>query len=89
MHYRILPESIRWLQSQGRTSEVKTILVRAAKINGKALSDQEFTNFELSPNHEKTEEVSSSLLRHVYFVSKFDVLTVNLHLPQLWWWWWW
>lgn len=56
VYYWILPESVRWLQSQGRTSEVKTIMLRAAKINGKTLSDHEFRNFELSPDQEKTEE---------------------------------
>jgi hypothetical protein len=56
--YRILPESVRWLQSQGRTAEVKTIILKAAKINGKTLSDHEFSKFELSPISEKTEEVS-------------------------------
>jgi hypothetical protein len=33
-------------------------MLRAAKINGKTLSDQEFRSFELSPDKEKTEEVS-------------------------------
>lgn len=47
LYYWFLPESVRWLQSQGRTSEVKTIMLRAAKINGKTLSEQEFRNFEL------------------------------------------
>jgi hypothetical protein len=36
---------------------------RAAKINGKTLSENEFQNFELSSNQEKTEEVSYNLHR--------------------------
>ncbi|PNF42896.1 Organic cation transporter protein [Cryptotermes secundus] len=56
MYYWILPESVRWLQSKGRTAEVKAIMLKAAKINGKTLSDHEFSKFELSPISEKTEE---------------------------------
>jgi hypothetical protein len=41
-------------------------MLRAAKINGKTLSDQEFSKFELSPFAEKTEEVSDC-----YFFKKF------------------
>ena len=33
-------------------------MLRAAKINGKPLSENEFRNFELSSNQEKTDEVS-------------------------------
>ena len=33
-------------------------MLRAAKINGKTLSEQEFRNFELKSDQEKTEEVS-------------------------------
>ncbi|KDR22929.1 Organic cation transporter protein, partial [Zootermopsis nevadensis] len=55
-YYWILPESVRWLQSQGRTEEVKTIMLRAAKINGVKLSEQEFSKFELSPVVAKTED---------------------------------
>jgi hypothetical protein len=33
-------------------------MLKAAKINGKTLSEQEFSKFELSPISEKTEEVS-------------------------------
>jgi hypothetical protein len=40
-------------------------MLRAAKINGVKLSDQEFSKFELSPEVEKTEEVSDNPL--VYF----------------------
>jgi hypothetical protein len=35
-------------------------MLRAAKINGVTLSDQEFSKFELSPVAEKTEEVSDN-----------------------------
>ncbi|XP_021942805.1 organic cation transporter protein-like [Zootermopsis nevadensis] len=56
VYYWILPESVRWLQSQGRTEEVKTIMLRAAKINGVKLSEQEFSKFELSPVVAKTED---------------------------------
>jgi hypothetical protein len=74
LFYRILPESIRWLQSQGRIPEVKKILLRAAKINGVTLSDQEFTKFELSPVVGKPEEVSENPL--ICFSEKF--LFINL-----------
>lgn len=56
VYYWFLPESVRWLQSQGRTAEVKKIMLKAAKMNGKTLSDQEFSKFELSPMSEKIED---------------------------------
>ncbi|XP_069690614.1 organic cation transporter protein-like [Periplaneta americana] len=56
LYYWILPESVRWLQSQGRTEEVKVIMRRAAKINGVTLTDQEFNKFELSPVLEKPDD---------------------------------
>jgi hypothetical protein len=68
LHYRILPESVRWLQSQGRTEDVKKIMLRAAKINGVTLSDQEFSKFELSSDTEKAEEVSDNTHKCLSFV---------------------
>ncbi|XP_021914902.1 organic cation transporter protein-like [Zootermopsis nevadensis] len=56
VYYWILPESVRWLQSQGRTTEVKTIMLRAARINGVKLSEQDFSKFEIPPVEGKTEE---------------------------------
>ncbi|KAJ9576878.1 hypothetical protein L9F63_006549, partial [Diploptera punctata] len=55
-YYWLLPESVRWLQSQGRLNEVKEIMKKAAKFNGVPLSDQEFSKFELTPADTKPEE---------------------------------
>lgn len=36
---RILPESARWLLTQGRQEEAKKIILKAARVNGKELSE--------------------------------------------------
>lgn len=35
-----LPDSVRWLLAEGKNSEAKRILKRAAKVNGKTISDE-------------------------------------------------
>ena len=37
--YRILPESTRWLLSKKRYDEAKTLILKAASVNGKPLPD--------------------------------------------------
>lgn len=43
-------------------------MLRAAKINGVTLSDQEFSKFELSSDTEKAEEVSDNTHKCLSFV---------------------
>lgn len=41
-HFRIIPESSRWLASRGRHKEAKDILLKIAKENGVSIPDSAF-----------------------------------------------
>jgi hypothetical protein len=52
-------------------------MLKAAKINGKTLSDHEFSKFELSPISEKTDEVSYMFVeKFLFYKSVLIVLVV-------------
>lgn len=46
----LLPESLRWLQSQSRFQEIEDTVRKAAKINGISLSPQTISQFEKLPD---------------------------------------
>ncbi|XP_072393158.1 organic cation transporter protein-like [Diabrotica undecimpunctata] len=51
----LVPESVRWLLSKGRNEEAKRILRKAAKVNGKELSEQTLEKLTLSEEEKPTE----------------------------------
>jgi hypothetical protein len=46
---------LRWLASQGRAADCKSILAKIAKTNGKSPSKEFYENFELTVQKEKEE----------------------------------
>lgn len=63
----LVPESVRWLLTKGKVSQARTILMRAAKINGVKLSD---INKELLYEHHEIRLVAGSTVTTTSTTSK-------------------
>ncbi|CAH1102516.1 unnamed protein product [Psylliodes chrysocephalus] len=68
----LVPESIRWLLSKGRTEEAKAILKRAAKFNNRELSESTLEKLTISTS--KEEEEKGALLQ----ACKSSILCIRL-----------
>lgn len=83
-YFWILSESIRWLMSKGRYEESETILKKAAKVNGRQLSQKSLDALRTSAEVENTrEKVKEPLLVVKVFKSKSILL--RCIVSPIWW----
>ena len=77
--YWLVPESIRWLISNGRTEEAKKIIERAAKENKKAVPYHLFRNADLSEIDLDKDSRDSKQPRHI----EQKVTVLDLFRPRI------
>eukprot|EP00095_Tigriopus_kingsejongensis_P012121 maker-scaffold97_size377342-snap-gene-2.15 protein:Tk12121 transcript:maker-scaffold97_size377342-snap-gene-2.15-mRNA-1 annotation:"hypothetical protein LOTGIDRAFT_108526" len=75
--YFILPESPRWLLSQGHIEKAKNVFMKGAKINGVVLASEEMDDLKIEAHHTET----------LGFTSLFANWTLTMHTLIIFWIW--
>ncbi|XP_047990560.1 organic cation transporter protein-like [Leguminivora glycinivorella] len=79
----IAPESVRWLISKGRYEEALTILEKAAKTNGKVLSEKTLKEFSDVKPIESKEKASEPWL--ICQIFKHKTILLRCLITPIWW----
>ncbi|PSN47342.1 Organic cation transporter protein [Blattella germanica] len=79
-YYWLIPESVRWLLTKGRTKEATEIILKAAKTNGVTLSERVMCKMRESsnPKQDEKEDTDEPLPGALYQVFKSKILLTRL-----------
>ncbi|KAJ9576876.1 hypothetical protein L9F63_006547, partial [Diploptera punctata] len=88
-YYWLIPESVRWLLTKGRTKEATEIILRAAKTNGVTLSERVMRKMRdhsaEKAEHETIDENDQPLQGAIYQVFKSKILLPRLVISIICW----